>query len=198
MRMDFTQRSTIPQETDATGRLWAAYPEDEAPAARPEGEPDIPQPLPTDHYVTVDERVEGVAGLVAAAWPTIDAAGLLFGDLVEASWFDLAELQARVDQLRAANGDQLARPLRIGDSFWVRGYDPDSLARWMELRDITAEAREMAKTAVAVVAVGVIDEAPYVEAELEAAEAGETGDQVEQSSRDLPPPPGPQTASPVI
>jgi hypothetical protein len=203
--MDFTQRSTIPVEAEVSGRLWSAAYSDPGDAGdeadRPAGEPDIPDPLPSDHYVTIDERVGGVVGVVAAPWPTVDPAGLQFGDDIEAAWFDIPELQATVDRMRSAGGAQLERPLRIGDTFWVRGYDAESSESWTDLRDVTAEARGMAKAAVAVVAVGVVDEQPYLaSAQADAAgdAAGDAGEAAPDGFANQSPPPGPQTASPVI
>ncbi|GAA4740693.1 hypothetical protein GCM10023350_26470 [Nocardioides endophyticus] len=67
------------------------------------------------------------------------------------AWFDEAELQSTVDRWRDA-ADQLRRPLRIGDTFWVRGYSPSSAEGWADLRDVTIHARAMAKAGVALVA----------------------------------------------
>ena len=194
--MSVRQRDNVPAEAESTAKLWSGgYPEDGTSSA--ESEPSIPEPLPTDQYVTVDERVEGVIGVVAADWPTIDAAGLRFGGEISEAWFDQADLQAAVDRLRR-DADQLDRPLRIGDSFWVRGYSPDSLDAWEDLRDVTIYARAMAKAAVAVVAVGAIDAEPYVAADRESVDERITSDEDQERRRDEPPPAGSATASPVI
>jgi hypothetical protein len=194
--MSFRQRSDVPADEDSTAKLWSGgYPEDGTSSA--ESEPSIPEPLPTDQYVTVDERVEGVVGVVAADWPTIDAGGLRFGGAILEAWFDQADLQAAVDRLRR-DADQLDRPLRIGDSFWIRGYSPASLDAWEDLRDITIYARAMAKAAVAVVAVGAMDAEPYVAADRDIVEEGITSVGDQDRRRDEPPPAGSATASPVI
>jgi hypothetical protein len=159
----------------------------------------MPVPSSSDHYVTVDERVSGVAGVVATTWPSLDAGGLRFDGAITAAWFDEAELLATVDEFRTATG-QLRRPLRIGDTFWVRGYDESSPSEWQDLWDITKQARGMAKLAVASVAVGDVDPAAYgsqVEqgrvAQGESAAVGPEPDQ-----REVRPPSGSATASPVL
>ena len=196
--MSFRQRDNVPADADSTAKLWSGgYPADEIGSAESELGPRIPKPLPTDQYVTVDERVEGVVGVVAADWPTIDAGGLRFDGAISDAWFDQADLQAAVDRLRRDAG-QLDRPLRIGDSFWIRGYSPASLDAWEDLRDITIYARAMAKAAVAVVAVGAMDAEPYVAADRDIADEGITSDEVQDRRRDEPPPAGSATASPVI
>lgn len=192
--MSVRQRSIVPAEAESTAQLWSGG----YPAGGTQTEPSIPEPLPSDQYVTVDERVEGVVGVVAADWPTIDAGGLRFGGTISTAWFDETELQAAVNQLRR-DVDQLDRPLRIGDSFWVRGYSPASPDAWEDLRDITIYARAMAKGAAAVVAVGAIDRESFVvEAEPDIVDEGFTGDRVQGSPPDQPPPSGSATASPVV
>ena len=56
----------------------------------PEGQPAMPVPSASDHYVTVDERVTGVVGVVATTWPHLDAGGLRFDGAIRAAWFDEA------------------------------------------------------------------------------------------------------------
>ena len=82
--------------------------------------------------------------------------GLRFDGAITAAWFDETDLLAAVNGFRAAGG-QLRRPLRIGDTFWVRGYHESSPSEWQDLWDITGQARGMAKLAVASVAVGEVD-----------------------------------------
>ena len=188
--MRFRQRDVaVPEEA---GSLWLGRLDDEAPDAGPDAS--IPPPRSGDSYVTVDERVEGVIGVVAAHWPTVDSSGLSFESDIAAFWFDQADLQATVDGFRQA-ADQLVRPLRIGDTFWVRGRI-QSLDQWEALRDITKEARAMVKVAVAVVAVGGVDEGTYladpaVVEELDREERA--SDRTDEAS-----PSGSATARPVI
>jgi hypothetical protein len=192
------QRRIVPTEEEDSTVLWSVgYPENGVSSAESELEASIPVPWPSDQYVTVDEQVLGIVGVVAADWPTVDAGGLVFGGAISVSWFDRADLQATVDRLRS-DADQLGRPLRIGDSFWVRGYSPSSLDAWDDLRDITIHARAMAKAAVAAVAVGAIDEEPYFEADRDIIDESDASDAVQTSRRDEPRPSGPATASPVL
>jgi hypothetical protein len=159
----------------------------------------MPVPSSSDHYVTVDERVSGVAGVVATTWPHLDAGGLRFDGAITAAWFDEAEFLATVDEFRAAAG-QLRRPLRIGDTFWVRGYDESSPSEWQDVWDITRQARGMARLAVASVAVGEVDPAAYrLQAERDPVAQGESAaGAVESDRRVVRPPSGPATASPVL
>jgi hypothetical protein len=165
----------------------------------PEGQPAMPEPSSSDHYVTVDERVTGVAGVVATTWPNLDAGGLRFDGAITAAWFDEAELLATIDEFRAEAG-QLRRPLRIGDTFWVRGYTETSPSEWQDVWDITRQARGMAKLAVASVAVGEIDPAAYgLPVEQDPVAQGESAAVGPQSDRRVVrPPSGPATASPVL
>ena len=165
----------------------------------PEGQPAMPVPSASDHYVTVDERVTGVVGVVATTWPHLDAGGLRFDGAITAAWFDEAELLATVNGFRAA-ADQLRRPLRIGDTFWVRGYDESSPSEWQDLWDITRQARGMARLAVASVAVGEVDAAAYgSQVDEDAAAQGESAALgPEPDRRDVRPPSGAATASPVL
>lgn len=157
------QQRKLPTEHQLAGESygpWKPWP--------PEG-PDI---TTGDRYVTVDERVGDQIGVVAAPWPIRDALGRLqFGDDdgIVSAWYPASVLQKRVDQLRSApetderpssnveqdpRALQNTRALRIGDTFWVQGFDAGSAGGWSALRDVTAEAREMAKAAAALAALG--------------------------------------------
>ncbi len=194
--MIIEQRKTIPEVPEEATGLWVpGPPPGSAPGDSSGPEPAVPAPRTSDRYVTVDERVEGVVGVVAAEWPGVDSGGLRFSGAVEAAWFGQAELQAVIDRFRG-DAEQLTRPLRIGDSFWVRGYDPESVDEWEAVRDVTSQARAMAKAVVAVVAVGALDETPYL-AERDFVEEV-IGDQQERARRDEPPPSGSETAIPVV
>jgi hypothetical protein len=180
--------------------LWSvgsmAGPDEELP---PEVQPAMPEPSSSDHYVTVDERVSGVVGVVATTWPHVDAGGLRFDGAITAAWFDEAEFLATVDGFRT-EADQLRRPLRIGDTFWVRGYDESSPSEWQDLWDVTGQARGMAKLAVASVAVGDVDPAAYrLPVEQDALVPGEQAAVAPESDRRVVrPPSGSATASPVL
>jgi hypothetical protein len=170
--------------------------DEELPA---EEQPAMPVPSSSDHYVTVDERVSGVVGVVATTWPNLDAGGLRFDGAITAAWFDEAELLATVDGFRAA-ARQLRRPLRIGDTFWVRGYNESAPSEWQDLWDITKQARGMAKLAVASVAVGEVDPAAYgLQVDQGPVAQGESAAvRPEPDPRDGRPPSGSATASPVL
>jgi hypothetical protein len=124
---------------------WGSAPED---ARGP-----VPSPRPSDRYVTVDEQVEQTIGLVTTRWPTIDDFGLRFDDRISDAWFDASALQHAVDKFRQRTREVL-RPLRIGDTFWVRGFSATSLDNWKDSRDVTSQAREMTKLAAAVAVLG--------------------------------------------
>jgi hypothetical protein len=126
-------------------------------------------------YIVVDELHEGVAGLVVNTWPRVDSVGrLVFGGEEEsrriATSADalLAALRRRrlpvvpvpVDE--RTEEELRRRELSIGDVFAARiagdpGEDPGS---WLHepVLDITAVAREAAKTQASAAALGVIDE----------------------------------------
>lgn len=162
--------------------------------------PTLPRIRSTDQYVTVDERVEGVIGVVAADWPRVDRQGLRFDGNIESAWFGADELQRAVDRHRGIAG-QLSRPLRIGDTFWVRGYDSFVPDNWEQLRDITGDARAMVKGAVAVVAVGEVDPGTYLTDDIVGIEVAPDQEPAEESAAAATPTSGPggsATASPVI
>jgi hypothetical protein len=138
-------------------------------------------------YIVVDELEHGVAGLVASPWPGLDERGRLhFGDeddsvpvtVSEETFLALLEQRRRPivkAKLSKAAADELrTRKLAIGDMF-VAGvrvrFDPAGggggeegaavdPAKWIrsEVLDITAEAREVAKTQTAAAVAGVIDD----------------------------------------
>jgi len=155
----------------------------------------MPPPFKSDHYVTVDEQIEGVVSVVVANWPTMDANGLRFDGEIASIWFDSANLQATVDRLREA-ANQLPRPLRIGDTFWVRGFDEASFDGWRHLRDVTREARRMARIVVAAVAIGDVDARAYAAVSDDEKAAYEDADVADR--RHNRPPPGLATASPTV
>jgi hypothetical protein len=128
------------------GEGWAAQ--------SPEGRP-VPSPSDSDQYVTVDERVENTIGVVFASWPVVDAYGLRFPSQPEAAWFDAGDIQTTIDRFRR-RAKEMLRPLRIGDTFWVRGFSAESPSEWEDLRDVTSQARAMTKAAVALAALGAV------------------------------------------
>lgn len=131
----------------------------------------------TDWYVTVDERVGDVVGLVGYPWPTTDSRGLpVFDDAVATAWVKASALQQRVDDLRLTLTSE--RPIRIGDTFAVRlgvgapepieesehkgeteSVEPiGQLERWQRVLDVTREARAATKAAVAMVTIGDVED----------------------------------------
>lgn len=116
------------------------------PEVRREGaEPVEVAPEPGDRYAVVDEIIGGDVRLAVASWPQVDGAGRLrFGEGSEPVEIERAALQAKVDAQREREG-QLARPLRIGDVFLVRGAG--TLDSWERVLDITASSRRAAKHA---------------------------------------------------
>jgi hypothetical protein len=187
--MNYRQRRVLSPAAESTDRLWVIGDPQEPLAAS------VPEVDPADQYVTVDERVGGVVGVVAADWPMIDEAGLRFGGEISSAWFDEADLQSTVDRWRD-EADQLRRPLRIGDTFWVRGYSPSSSEDWADLRDVTIDARAMAKAGVARVAVGAVDVVPLVD--LDQAAQGDVTESAQARGLNQPPPSGAATANPAF
>jgi hypothetical protein len=115
---------------------------------RPVGVPfpdDAPQAA-TDRYVAVDRVDEDVATLIVAPWPVVDPRtgrlAFLPDDARTIAVVDLAALQTRVDRERGAHRGrgQLARPVRVGDVFWVGGYRTDP-AEWDRVVDATRAGR---------------------------------------------------------
>jgi hypothetical protein len=194
--MHFHQRQVSTAEPQAVQR-WRPARTGKSRGAAADHPLTIPRLNKSDHYVTVDEQIEGVVSVVVAAWPTVDASGLRFDGAISSTWFAQADLQATVDRLREAAG-QLSRPLRIGDTFWVRGYDNSALEAWHDLRDVTREARAMARVVVAAVAIGDIDAATYARRSAGDVEPAQNEGAPASGRRQQRPPSGSATASPVV
>jgi hypothetical protein len=126
-----------------TKRWWVPVVKDAA------GERMPVDPQASDAYVVVDAMLEGRVRLVVAPWPRLDRDGRLhFDDLGRGlGLYAVSTVQALVDRHRALQG-QLARPLRVGDVFLVRG-DPSRLRGWGYVVDVTLGARAVAKVALA-------------------------------------------------
>jgi hypothetical protein len=163
----FRQREFRPADTQATVAAAAAAPED---AAAPLWQPFEDRAIAADaQYVVVDELGDDVAVLVLCSWPTLDEFGRLrFGSERVTYWIVAERLQQMVDFDRAeANADAPDRPLRVGDAFAAQPRVPpgepvdvaelvshslgrDAMAsttRRIELLDVSAAARNAAKTA---------------------------------------------------
>ena len=161
----FRQREFRPADTPAT--VAAAAPED---AAAPLWQPFEDRAIAADaQYVVVDELGDDVAVLVLCSWPTLDEFGRLrFGGERVTYWIVAERLQQMIDFDRAeANAEAPDRPLRVGDAFAAQPRVPpskpvdvaelvslslgrDAMAsttRRVELIDVSAAARNAAKTA---------------------------------------------------
>jgi len=137
------QRIAEPSPEPESGGPW-----------RPDGVPfpdDAPQAA-TDRYVAVDRVDEDVATLVVAPWPVVDPQtgrlAFLPDDARTVAVVEVPALQTRVDRERGAHRGrgQLARPVRVGDVFWVGGYRTDP-AEWDRVVDVTRAGRYAAKAA---------------------------------------------------
>ena len=104
-------------------------------------------PRRDDAYVVLDEMISDQVRLAVAAWPNVDEGGRLrFSGSGSASLaVEHQRLQDEVDRLRESEG-QLARPVRIGDVFLVRGLGGES-GDWERLLDVTGAARRAANRA---------------------------------------------------
>jgi hypothetical protein len=131
-----------------SAELWDPWASAFDDAQRP-----VQSPKRSDRYVTVDEQVEQTIGLVFTRWPTVDDFGLRFEGTTEGAWFDAYALQRAIDKFRQRT-KEILRPLRIGDTFWVRGFSATSIEKWKDLRDVTSQAREMTKLAAAIAVLG--------------------------------------------
>jgi hypothetical protein len=150
------------------------------------------RPKRSDWYVTVDERVGAVVGLVASPWPTRDEEGRpRFAEEMRAAWTDATVLQEVIDGFRRARRE-VVRPLRIGDAFAVRGPEVVDPRQWEALWDVTKAARMAAKAAVATITVGELADPGALFRVAPAEAADETPAQGEG------PPPAPSIAGPSV
>lgn len=120
----------------------------EASAERTDGSTFDPEPAAQDWYVVIDDLADGRVVFDAAGWPRLDLAGRLsFDERRETRAADLEPAQHTIDAARRAL-DQLARALRIGDAFLVRGPElPAHVTDWVVAADVTRAARDAAKLA---------------------------------------------------
>ena len=142
------------------------------PLWRPEGAGVLAEP--GDAYVVVEDSDDGVIVLLVAAWPHLDGRGRL--------WFAADPVEATVAEDRL---EALTRPVRIGDTFLVRGLpvsDDGALAAalagdvegWGEFVDVTRPARDAAKAALYAAAAPSLTDADAASLGIEApAEPGE-------------------------
>jgi hypothetical protein len=119
------------------------------PAVVVEGDQDVHlEPTARDRYGVIDEIIEDVVRLAVALWPEVDVAGRLRFGTEESQDFayDRAELQSVIDTRRQSER-QVQRPLRVGDVFFIRGFDEASPASWLRVVDVTKAGRRAAKHA---------------------------------------------------
>jgi hypothetical protein len=163
----FRQREFRPADTPASVSIAAEAPEE---AAAPLWQPFHDRTIAADaQYVVVDELGDDVAVLVMCSWPSLDEFGRLrFGEERVTYWIVADRLQQMVDFDRTeANAEAPNRPLRVGDVFAAQPRVPstevvdvaelvshslgrDAMAstqRRIELLDVSAPARNAAKTA---------------------------------------------------
>jgi hypothetical protein len=136
----YTQRPAPPKE--GTTGPWNPKP------ARPDGEPVDMDVVPGDAYVVVDEIIDLDVRIVAAPWPDVDEAGRLrfqeTGTELEPDLL-LPAIEDIINAERERLG-QVTRPLRVGDTFLVRG-DVEKPPRWEVVVDVTQAARQASKLA---------------------------------------------------
>ncbi len=105
-------------------------------------------PESSDRYVVVDERLYGRLTLAVAPWPTVDRAGRLHFQPSSAVGVEEEALQRAARESRQGLQEEAAdRPIRIGDVFLVRELEGNDPSKWGSIFDVSAQAREAAKTA---------------------------------------------------
>jgi hypothetical protein len=155
-RRDRRRRSWLPR--DRAAPLPAS-----APAWVPQGLAGRRISWATLSYIVVDELSKEVAGLVVASWPRLDRQGRV--RFSGSSWrvgARLDELEPLLDADRivpeagAGSGSGRQRPVQIGDAFAAEAARPRGrhaavppLSRWLSppVYDVSADARDAAKTA---------------------------------------------------
>jgi hypothetical protein len=213
----YRQRAVTPdRQVRATSLLWTP-PAPEIDAGIPRLPETALQPRTGDLYAVIDDLTPGQVKLVLVPWPRVDVSGRLvfrlgrgastnakswraLGSVLGQStktgeplpgYFELfvspSAFQHVVDRARNTYG-QIVRDLRIGDAFRLRGIDSADVLQWEDLLDVTAQAREAAKTAL----LGAV--AP----KLAPRQATEERLREESPPPPPPPPPGGQVAGPAV
>jgi hypothetical protein len=141
--MRYQQRPEVDTSSlDPTSRLWNPQ------VRREDGDLFPAAPEPEDSYVVVDEIVEDSVRLVASMWPVLDSGGRLhFSEDSIRSERPItgSDLKSALDLHRERAGQTL-RPIRISDSFLVRG-NPFDHSEWTYVLDVTEAARHAARAA---------------------------------------------------
>jgi hypothetical protein len=136
----YTQRPAPPKE--GTSGPWNPKP------IRPDDEPVDMAVAAGDAYVVVDEIIDLDVRLVSAPWPDVDEAGRLrfqeTGTELEPDLL-LPGIEDLINAQREGLG-QVTRPLRVGDTFLVRG-DVEKPPQWEVVVDVTQAARQASKLA---------------------------------------------------
>jgi hypothetical protein len=146
-------------EPRANAPLWVPY---IVEGPDPEDRSDV-EVHADDRYLAVDDVADGMVVAEVSSWPRLDREGRLW-------WSDepyefvtpLEQMQTDVDAARDRDGVMAAtRHIRVGDTFLVRGLtrqhrDLTDVARVI---DVSAAAREAAKTALHGAAASALPEA---------------------------------------
>jgi hypothetical protein len=153
-----SQRSRTPKERRAVqeGKLW-----------KPRGAKWSPEP--GDGYVVVEDQDEGTLVLLVTSWPRLDGLGRLAFPH-ESSTFAVPE-DRLAEALGAEHQRGSAQRFRVGDTFRVPGLlvnrdAPESAdaLEWGEFVDVTAQARDAAKTALYAAAAPLVHDQRHAEA----------------------------------
>lgn len=104
-------------------------------------------PAASARYIVVDDLGDeaGVAVTVESSWPSVDTAGrLTFSEEGSERARPVKNLTSHVHVQRFEHDQDAAdRPLRVGDTFYVEEIDGE----WITAIDVTADARDSAKSA---------------------------------------------------
>lgn len=172
--MQFEQRAPTSEESfEPRAEVWRPV-----VIREPDEREERLEPSGDEHYVVVEQMVDGLVTLEISTWPHLDQGGRLH---FEGEPWLLAEpvdgLQAAVNGARAQRFQVGAnRPLRVGDVFMVTGLEDGatSLGEAETIVDVSAAARSAAKAALyGAVASAVSEEYAHEMAVVGPAEAPE-------------------------
>lgn len=126
-----------------------------------------------DRYVVVDEIVEAVVRLVGAPWPVLDRGKRLRFNKGRRNR-SVVPIRTLESVMRAhrSSRNQVDRPIRIGDTFWVRSHSAVP-SKWESVIDITEAARRAARVAFLSAVAPPTPDNPRLGAEMLRAEDGE-------------------------
>jgi hypothetical protein len=189
----YEQRASQPLKRPRRRKTW--WPEE---TPQPEGSHE-----PGEYYVVIEDVDELLTMLEVASWPHLDGKGRLsFEPLVAESGLDsdapvvivkTADLATLLNDHRSQH-QQLERPLRIGDVFWVKAQRITDMGSWSNVIDVSRGARERAQMAQAAATFGTIKPARADKLSMTAPSAT-----AEQQVAQLPlESGGPTTAGPAV